>query len=291
MSIQAVAWAIDQKTGSAAGKVVLICLANYADETGTCWPSQETIAAETELSERSVREWLQKLEDAGFLTRERRQRQDGYRASDLIVLAVKNLPAKSAAKAKSYRHLAPTLPEPVAAPTSFEPPLEPSAAARDRFDLVSMTDKLIEAAGENIQPIGAIVLAPILGLLDAGCDLETDILPTIRARAAKMTRPAGSWSYFVAAIREAYEQRHEAGRWLVQPVAANVIARQWEQHLPPDEQRVKWLKTLNMARGPANWKTWLWGPPPGQPGCRIPADLIEPRDLQIYWFEERERAE
>jgi hypothetical protein len=58
MSIQAVAWAISQKVGSPTGKVLLICLANYADEHGICWPSQSTIAKETELSERSATIWL-----------------------------------------------------------------------------------------------------------------------------------------------------------------------------------------------------------------------------------------
>lgn len=284
MSIQAVAWAIDQKAGSAAGKVVLLCLANYADEDGKCWPSQETIAAETELSERSVREWLQKLEEAGLLTRTKRRRDDGYRASDLIHLAFKNQPAKSAGKTNSHRQLTPTLPEPVAAPTSFEPSKEPSAAAREKFDLESLTDRLVEAAGEKIQPHGAIVLAPILGLIDAGCDLETDILPTIRARAAKMTRPAGSWSYFVAAIREAYEQRIEAGRGLSRPKPTMVPS---DADLNPDELRRAWSKRLTFARPRDEWKTWLWGPPPGREGCRVPTDLLETRDITRNWFEQK----
>ncbi|WP_166647809.1 helix-turn-helix domain-containing protein [Aquamicrobium defluvii] len=281
MSIQAVAWAIDQKTGSAAGKVVLICLANYADEDGKCWPSQKTIAEETELSERSVREWLQKLEDAGLLTREPRRRDDGYRAADLICLALKNQPAKSAGKPnltgksrQSHRQIAPISPEPVAAPTSFEPSREPSAeAAREETDLEKLDAKLFEAAGDKIQPHGALVLSSIYGLLEAGCDLETDILPTIRARASKLTRPAGSWAYFVPAIRDAYEQRIAAGKGLLKPKEP-VTLGQWEQGLPPDEQRAKWAKTLAMARSTGQWKTWLWGPKPGDPGCRVPEDLI-----------------
>lgn len=266
MSIQAVAWAIDQKTGSAAGKVVLLCLANYADEEGKCWPKQETIAAETELSERSVREWLQKLEDAGLISREKRRRDDGYRASDLIRLAFKNQPAKSAGNNQSHRQLAPTLPEPVAAPTSFEPSKEPSAAAaRGKSDLESLTDRLIEAAGEKIQPHGALVLAPVLGLLDAGCDLETDILPTIRARTAKMARPAGSWAYFVDAIRDAHAQRVAAGRGVVKPAS-------------PEATDKRWQTRLNMARERHQWSTTEWGPAPGQPGSIVPKHLLQPGD-------------
>lgn len=286
MSIQAIAWAIEQKTGSPAGKVVLMCLANYAGEHGECWPSQATIAAETELSERSVRDWLLRLEAAGLLVREHRQRADGSRKSDMIRLKIH--PAKSAGRTQSNRQQVPSQPAAGAGLTSFEPSEEPSAAAaRGKSDLDSLTDKLLDAAGDKIQPHGAVVLAPILGLLDAGCDLDADILPTIRARAAKMARPAGSWSYFVAAIRDAYEARLAAGRGLKRPKPSNIVPGQWEQHLPPDEQREKWRKTLSVAHLTETWKTWLWGPPPGQEGCRVPADLLEARDLDHHWFEEK----
>jgi len=287
MSIQAVAWAIDQKTGSAAGKVVLICLANYADEHGECWPSQETIAAETELSERSVREWLQKLEEAGLLTRTPRRREDGYRASDLIRLACKNQPAKSAGKAKSHRQLAPTLPEPVAGPTTFEPSVEP-AAAREPGDLDQLQSKLLDAAGEDkIHGHGAFDLSAILGLIAAGVDLETDILPTIRARSARLTRPVRSWGYFADAIRDAYNRRIEAGQGLSKPKVSTIKR---PEEMTEAEQRVRWGKHLNMARGSGVWFTWLNGPPPGREGCRVPSDMLEPRDLTIDWHEERERA-
>lgn len=86
MSIQAVAWAISQRVGSPTGKVLLMCLANYANEKGECWPSQKTISHEAELSERSTRDWLQKLEAQGFISRSRRHRSDGSRTSDHVVL-------------------------------------------------------------------------------------------------------------------------------------------------------------------------------------------------------------
>ncbi|MEM5501834.1 helix-turn-helix domain-containing protein [Ahrensia kielensis] len=108
MSIQAVAWAISQKVGSPTGKVLLICLANYADEEGLCWPSQKTIAAETELSDRSTILWLKKLEECGYIQRERRHRRDGSRTTDHIRLqlqqrpqtANKDLPADSAGRSE-----------------------------------------------------------------------------------------------------------------------------------------------------------------------------------------------
>ena len=86
MSIQAVAWAISQRVGSPTGKVLLMCLANYANEHGECWPSQKTISKEAELGERATRDWLKKLEQAGFIERHRRNRNDGSRTSDFIIM-------------------------------------------------------------------------------------------------------------------------------------------------------------------------------------------------------------
>jgi hypothetical protein len=41
---------------------MLLTLANYADDTGCCWPSQETLARDTEQSLDSVQRYLRKLE-------------------------------------------------------------------------------------------------------------------------------------------------------------------------------------------------------------------------------------
>lgn len=67
MSWQATAWAERQSTGSAARKVLLLVLANYADEQGICWPSQETLAKGTEQSVDTVQRQLRKLAEMGLI--------------------------------------------------------------------------------------------------------------------------------------------------------------------------------------------------------------------------------
>jgi hypothetical protein len=125
---------MSQKVGSPTGKILLLCLANYADDEWKCWPSQSTISEETEVSERATRDWLEKLEAAGFISRTRRTRKDGSRTSDLIHLNVgnrpepgrKSLPAKSAGRpgttSRGTRHQLPGN-EP-----SLEPLLESSSS-------------------------------------------------------------------------------------------------------------------------------------------------------------------
>lgn len=88
MSFQALAWAWEQRTGSAGRKAVLGALAQFADEHGVCYPSQETIARHTEQSVRTVREHMAALETAGFITRVGRKKADGTINSDLIQLNI-----------------------------------------------------------------------------------------------------------------------------------------------------------------------------------------------------------
>lgn len=78
MSWQATVWAEQQQTGSPARKVILLVLANYADEYGYCYPGQRTIARGTEQSVDTVQRHLKRLETDGFLKRAKRQRAGGH---------------------------------------------------------------------------------------------------------------------------------------------------------------------------------------------------------------------
>lgn len=97
MSVQAMAWALAQRLDPAR-KLVLISIANCADsDGGNAFPCQERIAADASVSLRSARNHIQWLEQHGYLTRERRTRQDGGRTSDLYTLS---LPADFAGRRK-----------------------------------------------------------------------------------------------------------------------------------------------------------------------------------------------
>ena len=94
MSWAATSWASKVKTGSPAIKLVLLTLANFADDECYCFPSQKTLAEITECGERSIRRYLDKLESMGIIRRVRRHREDGSRTSDGVYLCMGNLPAK-----------------------------------------------------------------------------------------------------------------------------------------------------------------------------------------------------
>lgn len=85
MSVEAISWASKQRTGSPGAKLVLIALANYANERNECWPSQATLAEWTEMSDRTIRTHLAGLESMGMIHRATRP-MAGFFTSDLITL-------------------------------------------------------------------------------------------------------------------------------------------------------------------------------------------------------------
>ncbi|MET4214375.1 helix-turn-helix domain-containing protein [Bradyrhizobium sp. LA2.1] len=67
MSWEATAWAVRQKVGPPARKLLLLVLANYADADGICWPSQGRLADDTGMSLDTVQRQTRKLISDGFL--------------------------------------------------------------------------------------------------------------------------------------------------------------------------------------------------------------------------------
>ncbi len=86
MSNQAINWAYKQQIKGSGRKFVLVALADFADEDGSCFPSQARIAAMTGQSRVSVNTHMKALEESGHIVRERRADKDGYRQTDRFYL-------------------------------------------------------------------------------------------------------------------------------------------------------------------------------------------------------------
>jgi hypothetical protein len=87
MSIQAVAWALDQDL-PARPKLVLVSIANHANHTdGYCWLKVETIASEASCSPRAVFNFIAALIRNGYIRKSPRRGDDGkQRANDYWIL-------------------------------------------------------------------------------------------------------------------------------------------------------------------------------------------------------------
>ena len=86
MSVRALTWALGVRVGNPTRKLILITLADAANERGECWPSQRWLAQVAEVSDRSVRAHLKALQDSGVILREPRWLTTGGRTSDLFRL-------------------------------------------------------------------------------------------------------------------------------------------------------------------------------------------------------------
>lgn len=82
MSVRAFSWAIDQEVGDPTTKLVLMLIADHANQDAACWPRQSLLAEKAHVTERTVRRHIQKLEDEGYLVRYERRRKDGSRSSN-----------------------------------------------------------------------------------------------------------------------------------------------------------------------------------------------------------------
>lgn len=80
------AWWLDHPDLDADGLAVLAALSTYADEEGTCWPSQATLAGKLKRSRSTVNRLIGRLQEIGMLTVERRSAGDGGRLSSLYRL-------------------------------------------------------------------------------------------------------------------------------------------------------------------------------------------------------------
>lgn len=143
-------------------------------------------------------------------------------------------------------------------PKEIKPlPASPIGSASPARDLDKISERLLDAAGlgdfRAERNPGLVSLAPILGLLDQGYDLERDVLPIVRDIARRGKR-LSSWSYVVPAVIEQHQTR------------AAIPAK-------PTPAAVDWGARLAAWRKEGTWIA-AWGPKPDQPGCRAPPELL-----------------
>lgn len=87
MSVKALTWAFKLRLGGrASAKLVLIDLADHANEADLAWPKVSTIAERTELSESTVLRELKSIEEWGLIEREKRRSVIGRPRANLYTL-------------------------------------------------------------------------------------------------------------------------------------------------------------------------------------------------------------
>lgn len=127
-------------------------------------------------------------------------------------------------------------------------------------DPMALSEALEKAGNGRITIQSLMVVGEIIELIANGVSLEIDILPTISAISSKLNKQV-SLSYFIGAIRSAYEKRVAAGSGLPKQKPLSTTNDDWE-------------KRLKYARRMRLWSEAEYGPPPGRNGCQVPPVLI-----------------
>ncbi|EKE2046270.1 helix-turn-helix domain-containing protein [Salmonella enterica] len=89
MSMNLMAKAMSIKVGNPLRKLVLIKLADNANDEGECWPSYQHIAYQCEVSRSTVKSHIRALEDMGLLKREFRRKGE-LNQSNVFYLTLDN---------------------------------------------------------------------------------------------------------------------------------------------------------------------------------------------------------
>jgi hypothetical protein len=144
--------------------------------------------------------------------------------------------------------------------TTFKDKPSSAVAARDQLE-----HRLREAAGWEREPHpGLCVTGPIEALIAKGVDLEKDVLPVVKAKAAK-AHSRTSWNFFVAAIVQAFEQRIGAGNKINGSAASASKPIDWKTFTRTDYE--------GLVQNAVRRREWpkAWGPT-----SSIPSDLVTP---------------
>lgn len=88
MSVKAMTWAFEQAIPPTL-KVVLLALADHADENHVCWPSIPKLAAKTSMSDRTVQRSLYELQEQGYIEKNTRMSERGDHTSNHYLLKVR----------------------------------------------------------------------------------------------------------------------------------------------------------------------------------------------------------
>lgn len=189
MSMSLMAKAMGVKVGNSLRKLVLIKLADNANDKGECWPSYQHIADQCECSKSAVRNHIDALEDMGLIKRENRVGVNNGKGNTSNVyylnLDVTPMPPKSTGVC---HEIAPPM------PSDGTPPMPPDGTRTSHsFESVTEPDSLSargqfisEAAKRRIgiSPNGEIPFPPafkpsadhIAIASEKGINIETELL-------------------------------------------------------------------------------------------------------------------
>ncbi len=258
-SWKALGWAKEQRAGSPLNKLVLLLIAERADERFSCYPSVRLLAEEAEATPRGVRLALRHLESAGLITTVAQTRASGARTSSRYYVNHPDAAHRKAPEVSSPPpgNSVPGDPEvgspppgtefPVRGGTDFRAKKYPGEGRDDEEDAPSRDHESSPSCGDPLT--GRPALRGLAAALrDAGIRASW---PTDPARLAEITALVGRHELdelVAAAVQQDTNAARTPGRTPAEYVTAYV--RRWRS-MPPSPTPRPGQAVSDFARPPA----------------------------------------
>jgi hypothetical protein len=265
MSIEALNWAFKQNVTPAGKKLVLVALADTADQHGMCFPSYDHIAAKTSLSRRSVIDAVKALADEGTIEKAPRFRPNTSSASNAYRIPI---PCEGLADHPliSWFSGEGANPAPPRVQISHPPSANPAPPLTTN---ITKKEKNALARDEFLRGIDQ-------GRLDGRFD-EWQHLTEAEIRyaahecwdfwAAQAAWPGGDP---VAVLRNWIRGGIRKGH--IRKAGKPDTARSDGSTMSADDQR--WALRVKGWLNSGVWQEGMWGPPPDMPGCKVPPPIM-----------------
>lgn len=217
MSHQATNWAIQQRGLRPATKLVLWHLADRHNPDFGCFPSQDQLAADCEISRSGLNLHLDELERLGLIRRERRiNRETRKQMSTRYMLGFEDdFPQEPSPE---IGHGEPEKPCPKNGDSRVQnldtkPVIEPVSTTTDFAASIDDPGAVcLSACGEGLSDASRQVIRATDDVVDrwiaAGLDLHDDVLPVLAERTAhRRGRTIRTWDYFTEAVMARHARR------------------------------------------------------------------------------------
>ena len=151
MSFQAMAEAVKAATEKPTDKLVLLMLANYADENNQAYPSYKRLAEDCCMSERGIKVIIGRLRKAGLISWVRRKKNDDSKelTSNLYTLHLENITPLNTKKNQGSAKHAPLEHEKIGgseqnAQNTIKEPINKNLTTTEKIDFESFAFCLVE---------------------------------------------------------------------------------------------------------------------------------------------------
>lgn len=296
MSIQAVAWVLDQQVKDPTAKLVLISLANSMNgKTGKCFPSFKRLMQESSCARITIIRKLQWLEENGWIGINREFADDGRQLANSYTIHFEGINLKREGIRLIPEGISNDTGEGITVDTPYKKPEE----IPEENSLSEKHSDPQESLGEKERPQEKLAASKAKNKKPSypePFEQAWKLYPTDSNMSKKeaftqwQRLDASDQALVVLAIPRFREHCRANPDYRPLHFCRFISQRRFDGFQPQAQQQPKtentvcnfdderWKKFLAFGRSRKEWQVSLWGPMPNSEGCYVPKHLILPSD-------------